>query len=457
MNKKVFLLAAAALASAVLLAGPSAWAQDAQDPEHEAAFGCPNAIELDIPDQCVAPGQDFEPIDLDSYLPGGAPAVTWRISIFSESPPPNVTLDDGVATITYPAQFVGCRKVKFLASKSCCTYAYGWVKLTVAPSPVVGDIPDAASDPQAGDCDVITFDLDDHLSGMAPDDVEWTALGAVKLTVQIDADTHVATITNDSGDCGTVIETITFRACIKENLRDPECLPPPCPDHCWECDEDDATFTMICDADLDGVADHCDVCPGYDDNVDTDGDGVPDGCDICEGHPDDVDTDGDGVPDGCDICEGHPDDVDTDGDGVPDGCDICEGHPDDVDTDGDGVPDGCDICEGHPDDVDTDQDGVPDGCDICEGFPDDIDTDGDKVADGCDICEGFDDNEDADGDGIPDGCDDEPPAPQPIPCPDCPTPDEMLAVGWFCPSAGVTVMGLLMVGIFATAGRTRRW
>jgi len=33
------------------------------------------------------------------------------------------------------------------------------------------------------------------------------------------------------------------------------------------------------DADGDGVCDASDICPGFDDNVDTDGDGIPDGCD----------------------------------------------------------------------------------------------------------------------------------------------------------------------------------
>ena len=117
------------------------------------------------------------------------------------------------------------------------------------------------------------------------------------------------------------------------------------------------------DDDGDGVPNDEDICPGFDDNIDTDGDGVPDGCDICAGFDDSIDTDGDGVPDGCDICAGFDDSVDTDGDGVPDGCDICAGFDDSVDTDGDGVPDGCDICAGFDDSIDTDGDGVPDGCD----------------------------------------------------------------------------------------------
>ncbi len=36
------------------------------------------------------------------------------------------------------------------------------------------------------------------------------------------------------------------------------------------------------DTDTDGVGDSCDICPGFDDTIDSDGDGIPDGCDnIC--------------------------------------------------------------------------------------------------------------------------------------------------------------------------------
>lgn len=35
------------------------------------------------------------------------------------------------------------------------------------------------------------------------------------------------------------------------------------------------------DTDMDGVCDVDDICPGYDDNIDSDGDGTPDGCDTC--------------------------------------------------------------------------------------------------------------------------------------------------------------------------------
>jgi hypothetical protein len=55
------------------------------------------------------------------------------------------------------------------------------------------------------------------------------------------------------------------------------------------------------DSDGDGVADACDACPGFDDNLDSDGDGIPDACDPCD---DNIDCDGNLISD----CEdaAHP-------------------------------------------------------------------------------------------------------------------------------------------------------
>lgn len=36
------------------------------------------------------------------------------------------------------------------------------------------------------------------------------------------------------------------------------------------------------DGDGDGVCDANDVCPGFDDNLDSDGDVIPDGCEVCD-------------------------------------------------------------------------------------------------------------------------------------------------------------------------------
>ena len=51
-----------------------------------------------------------------------------------------------------------------------------------------------------------------------------------------------------------------------------------------------ASPALGADADLDGIVDACDACPGFDDLADADGDGVADGCDTCPGGPDGVDT-----------------------------------------------------------------------------------------------------------------------------------------------------------------------
>ncbi len=80
------------------------------------------------------------------------------------------------------------------------------------------------------------------------------------------------------------------------------------------------------DTDGDDVPDICDICPGFDDNVDSDSDGTPDGCDLCPGFNDTIDSDGDSVPDGCDACPGFDDTLDEDGDGIPDGCDTPTVH-----------------------------------------------------------------------------------------------------------------------------------
>ncbi|MFQ5498779.1 MAG: hypothetical protein ACE5FH_03820, partial [Candidatus Zixiibacteriota bacterium] len=62
--------------------------------------------------------------------------------------------------------------------------------------------------------------------------------------------------------------------------------------------------------------DACDICPGFDDNLDTDSDGVPDGCDNCPSIPNPLqeDTDSDGIGDACEsCCIGTRGDVNGDG------------------------------------------------------------------------------------------------------------------------------------------------
>ncbi|HUW82000.1 MAG TPA: thrombospondin type 3 repeat-containing protein [Phycisphaerae bacterium] len=308
----------------VLLLGAAPWAAAQQEPE------CHPVFTLEVPDQCVAPDQAFQPVELQALLdqqnPGHAPVSAWTISSASSLAPPDVTIDGGIATITYPATFVvGCRSVEFLAWKDVCgsdlVQARGIATFSVAPAPVILAIPPQQSAPQAADCDTIVLDLDANLEGgVDPADIQWTASGQQTLQVTIDPNTHVATVINTSDSCEAVSETITFRACLPEgDNHDPDCLD--CPEYCDRCAEATVTFTLICDADGDGVADHCDICPGYNDALDDDNDGVPDGCDCCPGGEDSLDADGDGVPDACDVCEGYNDNADADEDGIPDGCD----------------------------------------------------------------------------------------------------------------------------------------
>ncbi|MFT4626908.1 MAG: hypothetical protein ACI8PZ_005589, partial [Myxococcota bacterium] len=105
-----------------------------------------------------------------------------------------------------------------------------------------------------------------------------------------------------------------------------------------------------CDDDNDGFVDvECggtDCDDGAFHSVDADGDLWPNACDNCTFvyNEDQDDADLDGVGDACERCPGWPDELDADGDGVPDGCDVCPGADDRHDLDGDGTPDACDDC-----------------------------------------------------------------------------------------------------------------
>ncbi len=161
------------------------------------------------------------------------------------------------------------------------------------------------------------------------------------------------------------------------------------------------------DADLDGVADRKDACPGTPVGAvvdargcpsDSDRDKVFNGLDACpntvEGAEVDArgcpkDTDGDGVYDGIDKCpgtmtgarvdaQGCP--TDSDRDGVPDGPDRCPNTPVGATVDTTGCP------------VDSDHDGVADGIDKCPNTPPRTEVD----SAGCQRAS------DADGDGVDD-------------------------------------------------------
>lgn len=109
------------------------------------------------------------------------------------------------------------------------------------------------------------------------------------------------------------------------------------------------------DGDGDGICDSYDICPGFNDNLDTDGDNIPDGCDTCN---DLIDGDGDGVSDCTDAEINSPCPNNVDANGLS------------LDSDNDGVCDDNDICPGGDDALDIDSDGIPDFCDGCPRFDD---------------------------------------------------------------------------------------
>jgi len=131
-----------------------------------------------------------------------------------------------------------------------------------------------------------------------------------------------------------------------------------------------AAFTIVLDADGDGLLDGEEIALGTDpDDADTDDDGLTDGEEVDLGtDPTDPDTDDDGLMDGYEVDHGcNPLLVDTDSDGLTDfeedmvyGTDCA-----DPDTDDDELNDGLEVQVGtDPLDPDSDDDGIPDGEDV---------------------------------------------------------------------------------------------
>ncbi len=102
-----------------------------------------------------------------------------------------------------------------------------------------------------------------------------------------------------------------------------------------------STVAWAADADLDGVDDTVDNCPGVFNptQVDTDMDQIGDLCDP------DADPDSDGLPNSMDNCPfvSNPSQVDFDADGAGDTCDNCPFIPnvDQADLDHNGIGDVC--------------------------------------------------------------------------------------------------------------------
>lgn len=162
--------------------------------------GALQAVVEGIPDQCVPIGETFSMFDLDDYA-SGTPPLTWTYS-GNTNLVVNIDTNNNV-TITYPAGWTGSETITFTVTDTNGNSASDDATFGVEPVPVLGDIPDKSTP-------FVPFDLDDYLSGVAATAVTWSASGNVNFTVNIDAITHVAIVSNPLNS--NEPETITFTA-----------------------------------------------------------------------------------------------------------------------------------------------------------------------------------------------------------------------------------------------------
>jgi len=119
---------------------------------------------------------------------------------------------------------MGQETITFTVTDGLDRVASDQAVFTVCPMPAVGDIPDQTEP-------FVTFDLDDYLLDGLPELISWSASGMVCLDVDINAVTHVVTVTNPGGACAAP-ELITFTAAVA-----------PCEDYL--VDADDAIFEPV--------------------------------------------------------------------------------------------------------------------------------------------------------------------------------------------------------------------
>jgi len=175
-----------------------------------------------IPDQAVSGGYPFPTINLNDYVrPEVASDLTWSTSAgtnISVSIDPNTR----IATITYPPGWTGSETITFTATDPDGHFDTEEVTFTVNPpdAPVVADIPDQAV--RSGES-FSPIHLDDYVSHPAPnigdEDIEWTTSGEANISVSIDPNTRIATITYPNGWIGS--ETITFIAMVNPSSSNP--------------------------------------------------------------------------------------------------------------------------------------------------------------------------------------------------------------------------------------------
>ncbi|HUW81997.1 MAG TPA: hypothetical protein VMZ31_04260 [Phycisphaerae bacterium] len=234
-------------------------------PARAQTLPCPPPLDIQLGEFCVPVGYAFEPLDmaarLDQEDPNHPDITAWEVLPYWGDVQLEFSLDNFVLNADYPPGFVGCREAKVEArTDDGCTYARFWLRYSVAPTPVVALIPDQFSDPFDPNCpDVMraTLNLDDYLSGIVdprldpndpngvfdPSMVTWTYDPNTPLVVDINSNTHEATITNNTG--ADVTATVTFTVCLVPDAgQQPKCEP--CPEYCKECASVVVTFVMTC-------------------------------------------------------------------------------------------------------------------------------------------------------------------------------------------------------------------
>ncbi|HHJ51745.1 MAG TPA: hypothetical protein ENJ89_01005, partial [Caldithrix abyssi] len=178
----------------------------------------------DIPDQTIDEGGQFTQFDLDDYVTDADNSddeITWTATgntdlIVSIDPTTHV------ATVSTPNDdWYGSETITFIATDPSLLTDSDPATFTVNPvndPPVVSDIPDQTV--QEGES-FTSFDLDDYVSDPDNTDEEltWTYSGNTDLIVNIDAQTHVATVTAPDSEWNGS-ETITFTATDPGGLSD---------------------------------------------------------------------------------------------------------------------------------------------------------------------------------------------------------------------------------------------
>ncbi len=177
-------------------------------------------VVTDISDQTINEGETFQNIELDHYVSDAEDPnnlLAWAATGNSKL---KVAIDatTHVASIAPPnIHWNGAETITFTATDTQNATGSDNATFTVksvADAPVVAGIPDQTV---AEDQPFATIPLDNYVTD--PDtplgDIQWTATGNILLSVNINAITHIATVTAPANWNGS--ETITFTATDPQN------------------------------------------------------------------------------------------------------------------------------------------------------------------------------------------------------------------------------------------------